>query len=453
MLQIYPISDAALKWLEIIFAERFGYSWNLIRFNKTLKLQVNGFNGSIIFDSLEDKLCQANSDQPCLWWNAKSEGWKSVLGKEIPVIGKEKLPSPLIEMIGSSYTIHYDIPGLTYWMLSRLEEIGRTDLDVHDRFPASSSNAYKKKYLNRPVVDEWLDILSQVIKLQWPDLKLKKNEPRINVTCDVDIPFEFDSSLRKLPRIIVRDLIKRKSVTSLKRNILGSFYSVLNIHKFDNNRKGIEFIMNTNESVGRSVSFYFIPYQTDDNYDGTTNLYHPKIKSLIQEIYGRGHEIGIHPGYNTFCNSNNMASSVSLFRKFLEDSSIQQTYLGGRQHYLRWQTPFTQRLLEDNGLDYDSTLSYADHPGFRCGTCFEYQMFDAIEQKSLRLRQRPLILMESSVISNDYMGLGYTDKSLDLMIAYREACHIVGGDFNILWHNSHFINEEDKKFYQTIINR
>jgi len=36
------------------------------------------------------------------------------------------------------------------------------------------------------------------------------------------------------------------------------------------------------------------------------------------------------------------------------------------------------RAWADAGMDYDSTLSYADRPGFRCGTCSEYPAFDPV---------------------------------------------------------------------------
>jgi len=62
---------------------------------------------------------------------------------------------------------------------------------------------------------------------------------------------------------------------------------------------------------------------------------------------------------------------------------------------------------EQAGFQYDSTLSYADRPGFRCGTCHPYPMFDPMAQRPLRLIQRPLIAMECSVIAPRYLGLGY----------------------------------------------
>ena len=68
----------------------------------------------------------------------------------------DELVSPPIEPRADRHVVHYDIIGLTYWMLARVEEIGRTDLDNHQRFPATSSHAYKYGYIDRPVVDEWL---------------------------------------------------------------------------------------------------------------------------------------------------------------------------------------------------------------------------------------------------------------------------------------------------------
>jgi hypothetical protein len=102
-------------------------------------------------------------------------------------------------------------------------------------------------------------------------------------------------------------------------------------------------------------------------------------------------------------------------------------------------------------LEYDSTLGYADHPGFRCGTCFEYPMFDATMQRALCVRQRPLVLMECSILSTRYLGMGYSDEALALMMRYQECCRRVGGNFTLLWHNSYFANQEDRRFYQALV--
>ncbi|MDT8406582.1 MAG: hypothetical protein RQ715_04970 [Methylococcales bacterium] len=100
---------------------------------------------------------------------------------------------------------------------------------------------------------------------------------------------------------------------------------------------------------------------------------------------------------------------------------------------------------------YDSTLCYADRPGFRCGTSREYPMYDLQERRPLALRQRPLIVMECSVIADRYMGLGYSDEALALMLHLKNRALQFGGEFTLLWHNSHLANHRDRFFYETLI--
>lgn len=449
----YPITDAALHWLEVIFAERFGYAWSLSHTSDGLRMRLAGAGGAILFDQLCNSFTYGGSERTCAWWNASNEGWKSVLCGALPAPLVSVLPSPLIEKRLDEYIIHFDILGLIYWMLARLEEIGRTDLDQHERFPAISSHAYKHGYLDRPVVDEWLDVLGQVIQRQWPGIELKQHYPRTVVSCDLDSPFLSGGSWKGVIRTAGGDIIKRKSPKKAMKTIVGKWYSVKGDYRFDTHHAGTEFIMETNERAGRSVGFYFIPERTASILDGQQpGLHDVRIRKLMYEIHIRGHEIGIHPGYYTYAHPEIMAKSVNSLRESLNVAGIKQTRIGGRQHYLRWETPTTARLLDLNGLHYDSTLSYADYPGFRCGTCFEYPMFDPVEQRALKLRQRPLIVMECSVIAERYLGLGYSDEALELMLRYQKTCYNVGGQFTLLWHNSHFENDEDMRFYHAIIN-
>ena len=57
-----------------------------------------------------------------------------------------------------------------YWVLSRLEEIDSIGVDQHGRFMARHSHAFRHGYLDRPVVDEWFDVLGQVAARLWPAL-------------------------------------------------------------------------------------------------------------------------------------------------------------------------------------------------------------------------------------------------------------------------------------------
>jgi hypothetical protein len=449
---MFPISQEAFNWLEAIFIERFGNEVHLVSTGGETKLQLDGKSGAIVFDTPVPGFSIANSDQHCSQWYPEKEGWKSVLGGPIPAPGVESFLSPVIERRGEDTYVHYDIPGLTYWMLARVEEIGRTDLDEHGRFPAVSSHAYKHGYLERPLVDEWLDILGQVIERQWPGMLIKSHRPKIIVSCDVDSPFSSGGTLVDYSRRLLGDLGKRRSLSLAIKTLRSYWYGRRGDLRFDTHRQGVDLIMDTNERLGNVVEFNFIPLRTHRRLDGRPNLQDPQIRKLLREINERGHQIGIHPGYETYNNQENMDLSVRVFRDCLNDLGIRQERLGGRQHYLRWETPTTACLWERNNLNYESTLTYADRPGFRCGTCFEYPMFDATNQKKVLLRQRPLIVMECTVIAKRYLGLGYSEQALEKMHTLKKSCYAVGGQFSILWHNSHFECDDDIKFYENILN-
>jgi peptidoglycan/xylan/chitin deacetylase (PgdA/CDA1 family) len=449
--QQFLITNSTLQWLEGILVERFGHKWHLTRSAAGIHLALEGGEGAIVFDVIEPGFTHARSDQLFTQWHAEREGWQSVLGGPLPTPGVAKLPTPLIEKRGADSYVHYDILGLTYWTLARIEEIGRTDLDNHDRFPATSSHAYKHGYLDRPVVDEWLNVLGQVIERQWVGVALRKHEPKIFVTCDLDSPYEAQVGLTKLPRKVAGDLLKRKSVSMALGSIARGFRNQEPSSANDSHLAAIDWMMDVNERAGNRVVFYFI---TDCNHplDSHYRMDEPVIRRLSRRIHDRGHEIGLHPSYTSYSDSERTVREANILRSAMEAAGIRQPEIGGRQHFLRWSSPLTARNWEAAGLRYDSTLSYADRAGFRCGTCHEFQMFDPVQDRALKLCQRPLVLMESSVIAARYQGLGYTDEALAAMLDLKRVCKQVSGVFTLLWHNSHLGCERGREFYREIVN-
>lgn len=129
---------------------------------------------------------------------------------------------------------------------------------------------------------------------------------------------------------------------------------------------------------------------------------------------------------------------------------IDNTGLGGRQHYLRWRCPDTWRLYESNGLIYDTTLTFADHIGFRCGVCYTYPVFDVVSRKALHLYEKPLIVMEGSGLDKLYMGLT-AEEMLQRCLRLKKICKKYHGEFVILWHNSSLTTKEDRLLYKNIV--
>ena len=109
--------------------------------------------------------------------------------------------------------------------------------------------------------------------------------------------------------------------------------------------------------------------------------------------------------------------------------------------------------MDSAGFEYDTTGGYADRAGFRFGTSKEFSMWGWMSRKGLSLRQRPLIVMECSIISASYMGLGYSQDAAFLMKRLKERSLARGGNFSLLWHNSHLSNKEDRVMFEGIINQ
>ena len=208
--------------------------------------------------------------------------------------------------------------------------------------------------------------------------------------------------------------------------------------------------MTQSEKRNLKSSFYFLPSGSPEMLmQYPVSL--PEMRSLLQTIDRREHKIGIHGFYGTYLNSKAFTEDVQSLQDTLEVIGIGQEIKGGRQHYLQWQNPETFVIWENAGMKYDSTLSFADMPGFRCGTCYEYSVYDCITRRKLKLKERPLIAMECSIIAERYMNLGLTDDALQVFKNLKAKCKYYNGNFVLLFHNTELVTEAQKQFYIKVL--
>jgi hypothetical protein len=252
-----------------------------------------------------------------------------------------------------------------------------------------------------------------------------------------------------LVRAMAGDMIKRRD---FKSAVLAPWIRIntrTQLHRADP-ANTFNWIMDVSERNGMQSAFYFICGHNNP-HDADYRPEHPAIRHLMRRIYHRGHEIGLHPSYGSYQKPHLIRQEADRLRKVCAEEGIVQIVWGGRMHYLRWEHPTTLRALADAGMTYDSTLSYANRPGFRCGTCFEYPAFDPVAQEALSLRIRPLIAMEVSVIDEKCMGLGTGSEAFSKLMELKNSCRAVAGCFTLLWHNSRFLSNSECGLYTDII--
>jgi hypothetical protein len=342
-----------------------------------------------------------------------------------------------------------DVFGSAFFMLTRYEEAASTVCDEHGRFPAAASLSHRQGFISRPLVDEYVEILWAAMTHLWPQLIRKPRQFRMLVSCDVDHPYHPSAaSLFRLIRRTTGEAMRKRTLTD----------TVVPLRNYIASRQGnwendpyyfmVDWMMEVNERAGNMVAFYFIPEITDPVRDGRCSLDDTAVRAMLRRVYLRGHEIGLHPGYNSYRSAKDIISGKSTLQQVLDSEGLRQDVSGGRQHYLRWSTR-TPGIWDEAQLQYDSTLGYPDRAGFRSGTCHEYPMFDLHHRRPLKLRQRPLICMECSVIA--YMGHGFTASALDAMTSLKNAVRKVNGNFSLSWHNSYLESPEARNIYREII--
>jgi hypothetical protein len=441
------LSSQAIVWISKILSNRIGNEVLIQRNDdKSYSFCLANNQGKIIFDSLVKDFINPDVLIDFTKWDSIKEGIPSILELPIPAPGYKILNEPLIEKKENIIYFHYDLLGLIYWSLARVEEYKVGLFDKHNRFPVHLAHSKIYNYLDRPIVDEWIEILKHVILLQWPNVVFKKYDFNLILSHDVDRPFlYFNLSFKKLIRICVGDIIKRrnlfKACVRLYKWYMVNFRKHFALDPFYT----FDFIMEEAEKKNLTCMFYFISGNSNNNYDADYKITDKNIIDLIKKIQQRGHLIGLHPSYETYLDPNLIKSELNQLDKTCQSIGLKNSYWESRMHYLRFSIKYTCKFLSTSGISRDSTLNFAEESGFRCGTCFDYIFFDHLTQSELNILERPLIVMDNNFISTSHKF--NIKNGINNAKILKERCRKVSGNFTILWHNSELHNEQLKKAF------
>lgn len=419
--EIFPYSE---------FPANFDLSQSLLLSYGNKRLEVKAYSHIHIYQSnLFSNIYNTPESMPKL----PLKRWK-----DLPVIylGNGDLRD-LVMKNGNLIETNIDIIASSFFMLSRYEEILVEARDLHDRFPASESIAYKEGFLTRPIVNEYMELLWEWINGLNMGFKRKKlwdgKDFAVCLTHDVD----------KVKSSEIKNIGSCLKQGKLKKAISRTFYSLpIFLGIKPDSLWSFDYIIETERKYGLTSSFYFMAGGKAE-FDITNNysIDEIKITNLIKKLNNRGHEVGFHGSFDTYNNYNLFESEKGKLDKVVPNKQY-----GGRQHYLRWKTPYTWRIYEKAGMLYDATLSYADHEGFRCGICLPYKPYDVLEDRVLDVWELPLTAMEDTICR--YRGLSPEEA----WESFKELINIISkhhGVFVLLWHNS-FLDEFDLREWREL---
>jgi polysaccharide deacetylase len=340
----------------------------------------------------------------------------ALLNSDLPLIyGNED-----IKVENNSIFCGIDIFASVFFMLTRWEEYVCRFTDCHQRFTAAQSLASRFGFLHRPVVDEYCALLTALLRYMGFNDIHPKHSFSIIPSHDVDfLTYPIVKSLRTA----VGDVMRGWHV----RRAWGRINNLLFRHPYNT----FSWLMDLSESFNLQSRFYFMAALPNAHLRDTVfYLRHPLFKKVVNEIITRGHVVGFHPGYDTFC-------SPSLWNK--EKNMLEQscgcTVYEGRQHFLRMNVPTTLRIWNNNEMLIDSTLGYADEEGYRCGTGRDFPIFDFLERKETALRERPLIVMDGTL--HNYRKYNM-EQAQRVLRHYVDMSRKYQSPLTLLFHNSSF---------------
>jgi len=361
---------------------------------------------------------------------------KYIPEKDIPVIyGNDKL-----ELDNNRIICGIDIFASSFFMLTRWEEYVIKEKDKHNRFQDKQSLAYKNNFHKRPVVNEYTEMLWNIIKQLDSSLQRKQRKYAVSITHDVDEIRRYNS-LKKYIKAIAGDLILRKNPLLWFKTTYD--YLLYNLKLKNDPYDTFDYLMNISEKNNLKSHFYFMPNklgEIDARYDVESNI----VRNTIKNILKRDHVVGIHGSYDGYNKENVFNAELNRLKK------IHNNITEGRQHYLRFANPITWQQWNNEGLEIDSTIGYTDFAGFRSGVCYEYKVFNILSQSQLQIIEKPLIAMEGA-LKYEYMHVaGFLEeigKLSEIIKKYK-------GNFVFLWHNNNLKTTEWQKYskhYENII--
>ena len=296
--------------------------------------------------------------------------------------------------------------------------------DKYGRFLYAFSN---NKDVLKPVVSEYL-VENGFLKIEWPE----NHRFAACLTHDIDSVY---------PTWKYTIFTTSKFALNLKpKESLRRLWSKIRKDDSQNPYWNFEKILKIEEEYGAKSSFYFKATSRDPVgwiYNVDT------LKDELSTITDMGGEVGLHGGYYSYNDPKELKNEKERLEKTLGKEVI-----GIRMHYLRFDVPYTWRLLSNLGFKYDTTFGYPDMPGFRNGMAHPFRPYDIEMKKEIDILEIPLIIMDVSIFKMPIEEAWVVTKKL------IETTEKNFGAITILWHNTTFDEifwNKWAKFYEKIL--
>jgi hypothetical protein len=306
-----------------------------------------------------------------------------------------------------------------FWLADEGNRAEHTDIDEHGRLVAAGSAQATIGDMEVPIVNAYLALLRTWIEHR---VGLRTRAPLpdgkrcvVVLTHDVDNPIGPGDPRHRLWLAArnVRRARPRRALADLR-------IAAQKIRPARPRRATWLFrdIIEAEESRGFRSTFFFAPipnfspagHGLDVDYD----LSAPRFRRVCRELSARGAEIGLHVSYSAVADPKRIAAERSLV-----EATAGETVRGCRHHYFHMSRPFWDSLEAHGaaGLQYDSSVSFREEPGFRLGLALVTELWNPVAQRTIPVLQIPPMAMDGAFYYNPAQTLGDTLERFERLIA------------------------------------
>ncbi len=338
--------------------------------------------------------------------------------------------------VDNSADFPFDLFSLVFYLISRYEEYSPDiKFDMHGRYSANQSLAFKNRFLVIPLVDILIVQFKHMLTLRYPHLKFKKHTFRYLPTFDIDVLFAHKAKpFWRLLGGSVRDLLELKfdeiknRVNVLSGKIKDPF---INFDEMLENVKGV---------CERPLAFVNLGrYGT---FDKNNSIANPQVSSFLKTLTPK-FEMAIHPSYRSNDNKNELESEVQKFKNLFGELPLKS-----RQHFLRLSFPYTYQDLISIGIKEDYSMAYPSHIGFRASTSFPFYFYDLTKEEITDLKVYSCAFMDGTLFDNMKLK---NDEASDLIRNMAKLVQKLDGNMIGIWHNSFIAkNETRMQFFKEV---
>lgn len=353
---------------------------------------------------------------------------------------------PSMKRHGDELVVGADIVASAFFLLTRYEEWIRPGVrDEHGRFPGRESLPFRGGFIDRPIVDEYSSLLREWARQMGVQLPRRSRRFSVLLTHDVDSMGPPRGPLRAA-KSMVRGLLGRSPWREAAADVAASLG--LRRHADDNLESVIELDqrLTRNCRLDRCRSIFFFMAGGSSKHDGSYRLDSARVLERMHHLERLGAGVGLHASYE----AGGDPAHVSGERARLEEAAG-LPIIQNRHHFLRWREPEHGAAIAGAGLEWDSTMGYADAAGFRLGVCHPIPLFDPASQSLIGIEEHPLIVMDCTLDRPNYMNLTEV-SALNYVQTLIDATYRHQGEFVCLWHNT-VLADSDATYHRRLYPR